>query len=249
MKKESVAVIGSGIAGLTAAYLLQRRYDVTLYESAERLGGHTHTHDVVTPDAGIVPIDSGFIVHNQCTYPLLCQLFSELGVETRPTEMSMSVHCHGCGLEYAGAKGLRGVFSQPRTLHNVAYLRLLSQVPRFYRDARQVVERGSDDMSLGEFLKNGGLLGLLHFALRGADRVVRVVGRAGSGTGVPGSLPLRVPPESWDAVPLGIADVAYRRGRFSNVRRPDCEEFEHGGNVDSGALGRRRYRRRHGHDR
>ena len=156
MRKDSLAVVGSGIAGLTAAYLLQRRYDVTIYESTERLGGHTHTHDVVTPDAGIVPIDSGFIVHNQRTYPLLCQLFTELGVETRPTEMSMSVKCQGCGLEYAGAKGLRGVFAQPRTLFNVAFLHLLSQVPRFYRDARRVIERGTDEVSLGDFLTTGG---------------------------------------------------------------------------------------------
>jgi uncharacterized protein len=156
MRNERVAVVGSGIAGLTAAYLLQRRFDVTLYESAERLGGHTHTHDVVTPDVGVVPIDTGFIVHNQRTYPLLCQLFSELGVETQATEMSMSIRCEGCGLEYAGAKGLRGIFSQPRSLANVAFLRLLSQVPRFYREAREVVEQGGDDLTLGDFLTNGG---------------------------------------------------------------------------------------------
>jgi predicted NAD/FAD-binding protein len=156
MRKESVAVVGSGIAGLTAAYLLQHRYDVTLYESAERLGGHTHTHDVATPDAGVVSIDSGFIVHNQRTYPMLCRLFSELGVETRPTEMSMSVHCDGCGLEYAGARGVRGVFSQPGSVVNAAFLRLLSQVPRFYRRARRVVEHGNDDATLGEFLDAGG---------------------------------------------------------------------------------------------
>jgi len=156
MRKESVAVVGSGIAGLTAAYLLQRRYDVTLYESAERLGGHTHTHDVATPDVGIVPIDSGFIVHNQRTYPTLCQLFSELGVETRATEMSMSVHCEECGLEYAGARGVRGVFSQPRSIVNPAFLRLLSQVPGFYRQARRVVDERDEDATLGEFLTTGG---------------------------------------------------------------------------------------------
>ena len=99
----------SGISGLTAAYVLQQRYDVTLYESAGRLGGHADTHDVVTPDAGTVPIDTGFIVHNPRTYPLLCRLFSELNVETRPTEMSMSIRCEGCGLEYAGGKGFGGV--------------------------------------------------------------------------------------------------------------------------------------------
>jgi uncharacterized protein len=155
-RREKVAVVGSGISGLTAAYVLQKQYDVTLYESEGRLGGHTDTHDVVTPDAGTVPIDTGFIVHNQRTYPLLCRLFSELGVQTRPTEMSMSIQCEGCGLEYAGAKGIGGVFAQPRSVANPAFLRLLTQVKRFHRRARNVVAQGDDDLSLGEFLDRGG---------------------------------------------------------------------------------------------
>jgi predicted NAD/FAD-binding protein len=153
--RQKAAVVGSGIAGLTAAYVLQERYDVTLYESEGRLGGHTDTHDVITPDAGTVPIDSGFIVHNQRTYPLLCRLFSELHVVTRQTEMSMSVHCEGCGLEYAGAKGLGGVFAQPRSLAKPAFLRLLAQIHRFHRQARIALARGDDQLSLGEFLEHG----------------------------------------------------------------------------------------------
>jgi len=91
--QKSVAVIGSGISGLTAAYLLQRRYDVTLYETDDRLGGHSHSHDVLTADDRMLAVDSGFIVHNERTYPRLLRLFAELGVATQPTEMSMSVHC------------------------------------------------------------------------------------------------------------------------------------------------------------
>jgi predicted NAD/FAD-binding protein len=106
--RERAAVIGSGVAGLTAAYLLQRRYDVALYEADDRLGGHAHTHDILTPDAGVTAIDTGFIVHNERTYPHLLRLFDELDVTTQPTEMSMSVRCEGCGLEYAGAKGVGG---------------------------------------------------------------------------------------------------------------------------------------------
>ena len=153
--RERVAVVGSGIAGLTAAYVLQRRYDVTVYESAGRLGGHTDTHDVVTPDAGMVPVDTGFIVHNRRTYPLLCRLFAELNVATRPTEMSMSIHCEGCGLEYAGGKGFAGVFAQFQSATNPAFLRLLAQVRRFHRDARRLLALGDDRMSLGEFLVRG----------------------------------------------------------------------------------------------
>ena len=118
--RERVAVIGAGVSGLTAAYLLQRRYDVSLYESEPRLGGHAHTHDVLTAGGGTMPVDTGFIVHNQRTYPLLTRLFRELGVASQPTEMSLSVRCEGCGLEYAGARGLTGLFAQPRSAANPA---------------------------------------------------------------------------------------------------------------------------------
>jgi uncharacterized protein len=154
-QRERAAVVGSGISGLTAAYVLQQRYDVTIYEAADRLGGHSDTHDVLTPDAGVVPVDTGFIVHNERTYPLLCRLFRELGVDTQPTEMSMSIRCEGCGLEYAGAKGVGGVFARPRSLANPKFLRLLTQVPRFYREAQAARERSDVDATLGEFLTQG----------------------------------------------------------------------------------------------
>ncbi len=91
-------MVGSGVAGLTAAYLLQRRYDVTLFEADDRLGGHAHTHDVADRTGRRFGVDTGFIVHNDRTYPLLRRLFAELGVSVRPTEMSMSIGCDGCGL-------------------------------------------------------------------------------------------------------------------------------------------------------
>ena len=89
LARPTAAVVGSGVAGLTAAYLLQRTHDVTLFETDGRLGGHAHTHDIATPDDRVVPIDTGFIVHNERTYPNLLRLFAELGVATQPTEMSM----------------------------------------------------------------------------------------------------------------------------------------------------------------
>ena len=125
--RPKVAVIGSGVAGLTAAYLLQRRYDVTLFEADDRLGGHAHTHELVTSDGHTTYVDSGFIVHNTRTYPNLLNLFGELGVSTQESEMSMSVRCEGCGLEYAGARRLGGLFPQPSNLAR----------PRYLRDARR----------------------------------------------------------------------------------------------------------------
>src|SRR5271163_3218722 len=82
--RPSVAVIGAGVSGLTAAYLLSRTHDVILFEAEERLGGHAHTHDVTDPDGRQFAVDSGFIVHNDVTYPLLRKLFGELNVEVRP---------------------------------------------------------------------------------------------------------------------------------------------------------------------
>ncbi|MGI8532785.1 MAG: NAD(P)/FAD-dependent oxidoreductase [Geodermatophilaceae bacterium] len=161
--RPTVSVVGAGVAGLTAAYLLQRRYDVTIFEADDRLGGHAHTHDVPTPDGRVIPIDTGFIVHNERTYPNLLRLFGELGVATQQTEMSMSIRCEGCGLEYAGARGLPGLFAQRRTVANPRYLRLLAEITRFHRHARRLLAAyrpgdpdGVDAVTLGAFLALGG---------------------------------------------------------------------------------------------
>ena len=158
MTRPKAAVVGSGVSGLTAAYLLQRRYDVTLIEADDRLGGHAHTHEHVSPGAGLVRVDSGFIVHNRATYPHLLRLFRELRVATVPTGMSMSVRCDGCGLEYAGALGLGGVLAQPRSLIRTAYLRMLTEVRRFHRLARQWLDApagAAAEPTLDDFLRRG----------------------------------------------------------------------------------------------
>jgi uncharacterized protein len=154
--RPTVAVIGSGVSGLTAAYVLRTSHDVTLFEADSRLGGHAHTHDVQTSDGETLPIDSGFIVHNTKTYPNLLRLFGELGVETTPTEMSMSVACEGCGLEYVGARGARGLFAQKRRLLDPRFLRMILEVPRFHRRARALLAGGDPkNLTWGEFLKSG----------------------------------------------------------------------------------------------
>jgi predicted NAD/FAD-binding protein len=149
-------VVGSGVAGLTAAYILQRDADVTLYEADDRLGGHADTHDVIGADGVLRSIDTGFIVHNLRTYPMLRRLFDELGIATQESEMSMSISCGGCGLEYAGGRGLSGVLPAVRTVVRPRYLRLLAEVARFYRRAHEVLASGDDDMTVREFLAAGG---------------------------------------------------------------------------------------------
>jgi predicted NAD/FAD-binding protein len=159
----TVAVVGAGVAGLTAAYLLSRTHAVTVYEAAPRFGGHAHTHDVTLADGRTVAVDSGFIVHNERTYPHLLRLFRELGVATQPTEMSMSITCEGCGLSYAGGRGLAGIFAQQRRVADHRFLRMLTDVPRFHRAARSVLanpsaKTGADgsELTWAEFLEMEG---------------------------------------------------------------------------------------------
>lgn len=161
-----MAVIGSGVAGLTAAYVLRGTHEVTLFEADTRPGGHAHTHDVIEPHGPVLEIDTGFIVHNDRTYPTLMRLFGELGVAIQETEMSLSVRCDGCGLEYCGGKGIGGLFPSPTTATRPRYLRMLAEVLRFHRNAQTLLthadqtDRGNQqgeqsEPTLREFLTDG----------------------------------------------------------------------------------------------
>ncbi|MEU4446093.1 FAD-dependent oxidoreductase [Actinosynnema sp. NPDC050801] len=166
MSRRKAAVIGSGVSGLTAAHVLRHKYDVTLFEAGDKLGGHADTHDVITPDGSSVAVDTGFLVHNAVTYPTLTRLFRELGVSTRETEMSMSIRCLGCGLEYAGGKGGLGMVpSGGSPLRE--YARMLADVPRFYRAARTFEFSEDGGPSFGQFLTAGRFSRYFteHFAL------------------------------------------------------------------------------------
>ncbi|MFE2163994.1 NAD(P)/FAD-dependent oxidoreductase [Streptomyces sp. NPDC059447] len=166
MSARSIAVVGAGVAGLTAAHVLSHRYDVVLYEADARLGGHAHTHELPARGGGTVAVDTGFIVHNERTYPHLLRLFGELGVETQDAEMSMSVRCDGCGLEYAGARGPAGLLGGGN-LRRGRHLRMLAAVPRFHRAARRLLDSGDDTATLGSFLERGAFTPYFtsHFAI------------------------------------------------------------------------------------
>ena len=168
MTGRRIAVIGGGISGLAAGYVLSRTDQVTLFEADGRIGGHADTHFVLPQTGPPIPVDTGFIVYNERTYPLLTRMFAELGVATRPSEMSMSVSCAGCGLQYAGKRGLGGL-AAGLSRGRGRYARMLAEVPRFHRAARRLLASGPtlDDRTLREFLADGGYSDYFttHFAL------------------------------------------------------------------------------------
>lgn len=148
-----IAVVGSGIAGLSAAWLLSRRHRVTLFEAEPRLGGHTHTVDL-TLDGTRFPVDTGFLVFNHRTYPELTRLFRQLGVETVASDMSFSVRLDEPELEWAGST-LATVFGQRRNLTRPAFWAMLRDLLRFNRESVRDAELGGG-MALGDYLRSRG---------------------------------------------------------------------------------------------
>ena len=147
-----IAVVGSGISGLSCAWLLAHAHDVALYERAPRLGGHTNTVVAPTRD-GPVAVDTGFIVYNDATYPNLIALFDHLGVANRETDMSFSVSLDEGGFEYAAP----GLFAQKRNVLRPRFWAMLGEVLRFYREApRALADLNDPTLTLGEFLNRGG---------------------------------------------------------------------------------------------
>jgi len=150
-----IAVVGSGIAGLTAAWMLQKKHQVTLFEARERLGGHTHTVDVASGPAGEeVAVDTGFIVFNRRTYPLFCKLLDKLGVGARDSDMGFSVQVEANGREYCG-RGFGGLFAQRRNLLRPSHWRMLRDLLRFYREAPLLLMQ-DEDPTLGQYLQANG---------------------------------------------------------------------------------------------
>jgi uncharacterized protein len=146
-----IAVIGSGIAGLGSAWLLSRGHEVVLFEKSSSLGGHTDTHEIEVAGRRHA-VDTGFIVFNHQHYPLLTRLFAELGVETQPTTMSFSAHDAGSGLEY-NAGTLAGLFCQPGNLVSPRFWRMLLDLRRFYREAKDLLNQPDPGPTLGAYLQ------------------------------------------------------------------------------------------------
>ncbi|MEX0837055.1 MAG: FAD-dependent oxidoreductase [Gemmatimonadota bacterium] len=146
-----IAVIGSGVSGLVAAYLLDDRHDVVVFEARNRIGGHTHTVVVPDVDGRQHAVDTGFIVFNETNYPLFCRLLERLGVASQPSDMSFSVRCDESGLEYNGST-LRQLFVQRSNLLRPSYHRMLLDILRFNRTAERDLKAGLGDETLGDYL-------------------------------------------------------------------------------------------------
>ena len=226
----SIAVIGSGVAGLTAAYVLSARDRVTLFEADTRIGGHAHTHYLDRGDGYIVGVDSAFLVHNDRTYPTLCRLFDELGVATQETDMSMSVRDDDSGLEYAGARGIGGLFPSWSTLTRGRYLPMLTEVKRFHRAATRLLrnESADEDETLASFLDRHGFSQYFIDYLHDAAGRRGVVVSAGRRAALSGPLSLRLPRPPRHAVGVRLADLAHRHRRIGHLRRGDRDATRRG---------------------
>tara|TARA_B110000196_G_scaffold31632_1_gene23977 strand:- start:2860 stop:4161 length:1302 start_codon:yes stop_codon:yes gene_type:complete len=154
--KQKIAVIGAGISGLLSAYLLSREHDVTLFEANEYLGGHTHTKSVQS-GGKTYPVNTGFIVYNDWTYPNFIKLMTQLGVASEASEMSFSVRDENTGLEYNGTS-LNSLFAQRSNILKPTFWLMIKDILRFNKQTVEMVENDtiSDTQSLGEFVKEHG---------------------------------------------------------------------------------------------
>jgi predicted NAD/FAD-binding protein len=152
-RRQKVAIVGTGIAGLSAAWMLNPHHDVTVFESEAEVGGHSHSVNVGTPDKPLW-IDMGFIVFNEPCYPNLLKLFEHLGVEHQLSDMSFGVSVDRGNLEY-GSLGLNGIFAQRLNLFRPRFISLLVDIVRFYREApKDLAARTRPDYRLGDYLKD-----------------------------------------------------------------------------------------------
>lgn len=214
-----IAIVGSGIAGLVAAYRLHARHDITLFESQAHLGGHAHTIDV--PVGGrTFAIDVGFIVFNDWTYPRFKSLLEELAVPSRPTVMSFSVRDDCTGLEYNG-HSLNSLFAQRRNLFNPRFARMIADVLRFNRQARRLVADADEGLTVGEFLARH------RYSDAFAEQYLLPMGASiwSCPTGTFAEFPIRF-----------IVDFYYNHGLLNILHRPTWRVVQGGSRTYVGAL-------------
>ena len=150
-----IAVVGSGISGLSAAYYLSKRHKVDLYEQNNHFGGHSYTYDIKEENK-IVPVDLGFIVFNELTYPNLIHFFNELNVPFEKSNMSFSVSVKKTNIEYGGG-GLNAIFANKLNLFNFNFLKMIREIINFYNYAPSLLNRVKEEETLGDYLEKSRL--------------------------------------------------------------------------------------------
>jgi len=149
-----VAVIGSGISGLSAAHFLSKKYTVDLFEKNNYFGGHSHTVDIPESNSKeLISIDLGFIVFNKVTYPNLLNFFHDLNIDYEKSNMSFAVSVKNSNIEYSGS-GLRGIFSNKMNIFNIHFLKMVKEIIYFYKNAEKINKTNYKDQTLGDFLKS-----------------------------------------------------------------------------------------------
>jgi len=152
-----IAIIGTGISGLGAAWLLSQNYRVQVFEQNAYVGGHSNTVETKGRHGQIVPVDTGFIVYNEQSYPNLTRLFAHLNIPTHPSDMSFSVSLDDGWFEYAADDEMRGLFAQKRNLFRPRFYRMVLETLRFFREAPALLQRSdASTLTLGEWLAQGG---------------------------------------------------------------------------------------------
>lgn len=198
-----IAIVGTGISGLTAAHLLARDHDLSIFEAADYIGGHTNTIDVTASD-GRHAVDTGFIVFNDWTYPNFIRLIDKLGVAWEFSDMSFGVECARTGVAYC-SRSLGGLFAQRRNLARPAFLRVLWEIVRFGRQTRTLPLSLAPDLTLGEFLSRNG------YSQAFIDQFIIPMGAAiwSSGTRRMAGFPLRL-----------FTEFLHNHGMLNLVRQP-----------------------------
>ena len=150
-----IAVVGSGISGLSAAFYLSKKYKVDLFEQDDHFGGHSYTYDIKKNNKTI-PVDLGFIVFNELTYPNLIKFYNELGVPYEKSDMSFSVSIQDSNIEYGG-RGLKAIFANKLNIFNLNFLRMIKEIMSFYKNAPNLIEKDINKETLGSYLDKSNL--------------------------------------------------------------------------------------------